>query len=632
MNKMGAAQSSNVANAVSNVANYVSQSTTANDTQTQSLSESVKFIDCTVQISKDLNVKESAQFSVTNTQISQATQDTNLLNNIQQQMLQNAASEVGFLGIGYADASNSASEFVNDTNQIVQDMNEGASQGSFVSQDFTCERSYISAQNLDIDLSSSTDFLSQQTLNQQQTAKIVNDISQTVTQKASATVQGISGLILLLLLLLAVIIYGLTKPLSSGSVKIIVGVIVVFIVAGIMTWMYLKSCPPFFGSTNECIYGSSIGGCTDQCINMEASQISLKNTPFRYIYGLMPGDISTPGGNLVQMAIAASNPGQTAGGAGNNGGYTMDTCNNLQARINTYASYAASLGIDNVPNPLTNFTDEKPSNGASYWQIPTEFMIGGNNSCTPQILQLAVGAQGNISECVSYSPGDQRTNTIVDPQTQGMTGTNDPSLAVANFNISAWNTYLQNDPQNVKAKFARFVLCDIIGNIDLHLYMQDDELVKYVDPNNNPVVGPAKNYPTYTYLYNPSASTISYRDGMTGGGVIHGSVGVCNNKTYKFQTFMKKVGIWILVGLLIVAFGWMFYTWYRGKGKSAPSAVPSRPSAAPTRPQPRASVPPEKASNEPKLSSQPSLPEKPSVASSHTSAAELPFDLSVLNS
>lgn len=559
---MGAAQSSNAATAVSNVANFVSQSTTANTTQTQNLEQNVQFQDCTVDISKDININESAKFNVTNTQISEATQDANLLNNIQQQMLQNASSQVGFLGIGYADASNSASEFVNDTNQIVQDMNVSAGQGSFINQGFTCDRSYISAQNLNISLDSSTDFLSQQTLNQQQTAKIVNDISQTVKQKASATVQGISGLLLLLVLLIAVIVYCITKPLSSGGFKILIAAIVIFVMAIIITWMYLKSSPPFFAKPDQCLYNSNMG-CSDSCINMENQELSLNKTPLRYIYGLIPGDTSQPGGNLLQMSVSAVNPGATGGGAGNNGGYTMATANSLANIIGKYSSLASTLGIDNIPNPLSNYTVDNPPNNMAYWAIPTEFMVGGQNSCTPQILQLAKGAPGIISNCVNSK---DKSGTIVDPTTQGLQGTSDPTLGVANLNLVEWQTYLQNDDsKNTKAKFARFVLCDIIGNIDLNIYIQDDELVQYNDPNNNPVVGPAKNNTQYSYQYHPMDATISWRNGMISGGNLQGQIGVCNNKTYKFQSFMRKIGFYILGAILFLAFLYMFYTWYKNR-------------------------------------------------------------------
>ena len=174
---MGAAESNNVSSAVTNVSNFVEQSTTANSDQVNEVKESVNLHNCTIKLRGDFNVNESAKLAVINNQIVQAHQNTNLNNNIQQQMLQQAVSKVGSLGIGYASASNAASEFVNNSNSIINAISGSASQYNSTNLSFDCDRSYIEANNLNINFNSSADFLSTQTLKNKQVNKIVNDVS-----------------------------------------------------------------------------------------------------------------------------------------------------------------------------------------------------------------------------------------------------------------------------------------------------------------------------------------------------------------------------------------------------------------------------------------------------------------------
>jgi hypothetical protein len=563
---MGSSKSKDVADAVANVSNYVGSSTAANTTQVNQLSQDVTFEDCTVIAKGNLTVNEYAQLMQTNNQFIKANQDANLSNNIQQQMLQTATSKVGFLGIGYADASNSATEMVNSTNQIVQDMQVSANQFSGTSQDFVCDRSFIEANNIVIDLGSAADFMSTQTLDQTQTADIVNDISQTVTQKATATVEGISSLLFGVLLIIAVIVWALMKPLSTGAAKTAVGIAVCFLLAGVVVFMYLRQTPPFFEQPSKCINNSNIG-CDTECVDMQPNQrINLTNPPMRYIYGITPNNLTVPGGgaNLVQMAIASLAP--TSGGPGDNGGYRMDNMNTLQSMIQAYAQYANSLGVTNIPNPLTGYY-----NGQNY-EIPVQYVMNGGSGngdpsgiCTPAILQLSQGSQGTILNC----------SNNIDPVLQGLPTSQNPAQSIANLNSAGWDLYLNggnpigtNDTPQNRALFARFVLCDIIGRIDLNVFVQPNELVRVTDSNGNLTVGLPQDYPSQCYRFNPYSPNRSWADGISGGGYLIGEVGVCNSPDYKFQNFMKNIGGYILLSILVLAFGYMGYSSY--KNKNAP--------------------------------------------------------------
>ena len=235
---MGAASSSNAATAVANVANFVNNSTSANSSAVSNVEQSITLSNCYIKLSGDFNARESATLAQKNSQIVSAKQDSNVTNNIAQEMLQQAQSSVGTLGIGYAEASNSASVMINDTNQIINALTVGCTQYSAVNQKFNCDGSTIVAKNLNIGFSSISNFLSNQTLNNDQVANVVNDVSQTIQQKATATVEGISGMMLLILLAVAVIIYVASKPLSSGAIKVIIGVVLCFLVLGIILTMF----------------------------------------------------------------------------------------------------------------------------------------------------------------------------------------------------------------------------------------------------------------------------------------------------------------------------------------------------------------------------------------------------------
>jgi len=575
---MGAAQSSNVASAVANVANYVNESTTANSSQVNNTSDNVNFSHCSVILKGDFNVTEKANLAVTNQQISKAVQNADLTNNIQQQMMQEAASKVGFLGIGYASASNSASELTNATNQIVQDMTTSSTQFNATDLTVTCDDSTIQANNLNINLDSTANFLSKQTLDQTQTAKIVNDVSQTIKQKATATVEGVTGILIAIILCIAVLIYSTGKVASSPGVKVAIGVGLAFLMAIVLTGMYLAKAPPLFGEAQECIADSKIGkdsnDNTSQCINQSSKSLALAQAPLRYNYGLLPTNKSTPGGNLVQMAIASvsnSLQGGLGKGSGDNGGYRIDVMQALDQQIQGYSAAATTAGVANIPNPLMN----PGASATSFLLIPVQYrQISGDTSdtesakCTPGILQTKVGSPDQPTKC----------SGSVDPKI--LTPTPTPSLGLANLNIDGWNDYvsgtgsyplsLPGETIDMRKAFARFVLVNITGGgaVDMHLYIHDYELIQYLDTNNNLVIVKAKDAPNKGYRFTPDNPSQDPANGIEGGGgTITGQVGVWNTRTYKFQKFMTKIGIWIILAIFVFGIGML--VWKARKGNSS---------------------------------------------------------------
>lgn len=570
---MGAAKSSNVSNAVTNVSNFVNNSTSANNDAVSTISNNIKLSNCYVQLADNFNINETATLTQTCNQIVTASQDANLQNNIQQQMLQEATSKVGFLGIGYASASNSSNEMVNSSTTITNSMQTSASDFSSQNQSFVCDRSTIIADNLNIGFYATSGYLSNQTVNNAQTAKIINKISQSVTQKATATVQGISGLLFALLLLIAVIIYAISKPLSSGAGKVAVGVGLIFGMTAIVIAMYIKNTPPFFSEPSNCINNSAIGMGDAKCINLKHQKLNLESPPIKYLYPLLPNSTSTTGGNLLQIAISAVS-GQSKANTAPNGGYNIQTCLNFQNKLNSsvYSSLATKLGITVPPNPLTipasasSNDNTYPPNNSYYYLIPDEYLPNPNGQggkCTPGIVSVGYD-DSEPSEIVCFN-----ATTGGKIYFSAFNGTNDPNLGIANFNLEQWKSYLQNNDdgkQNVKASFARFVLCDIIGGIDLHYWFDSSEIIKFIDSNNNMVCDSALDsngnikYPNDTYRYFPLQAPSDLTGEFQGGGYLEGFVGVLNDREYKFEQFMKKIGWIIIVGIIGITFGYMAFT------------------------------------------------------------------------
>jgi len=313
---MGAASSSNAVEAVSAVTNSVVNSTTANSQQINNVQSNVDFNNCLVKLTGDFNVKEAATVSTTNKQIAQAKSNTSLQNDISQSILQEATSKIGSMGIGYANASNSASVFASASSDITNDVLTSANQFNSDSQSFVCNNSTIIAKNLNIDLSSDGNFLSDQTLGQDNTANIVNNISQSVSQEASATVQGLAGFLIALAVLIGVVGYVLAKPLDTAAAKIIISVALFVVLAGLMAWMYIAKTPPFFNDPLDCSTGSSLGGCDNVCSELSSKTINIKEAPLRYIYPIIQSGSGSKNGNLLQISISAMAQKSDDGGSG----------------------------------------------------------------------------------------------------------------------------------------------------------------------------------------------------------------------------------------------------------------------------------------------------------------------------
>ena len=447
---------------------------------------------------------------------------------------------------------------------------------------FECNNSTIIAKNLDIGFKNSTNFLSDQTVKNDQTATIINKITQTVCQTATATVEGMGGFIIGLLLIAAVFIYGLGAPLSTPAGKIaICGCLCLGIVV-IILLQYLHSTPPFFSRPKLCINNSAMGIGSHECsIDGTVSEIQLDSPPLKYTFPLLPGGSPNTIGNLLQLAIAKG-CGQSGLGMTENGGYTIKNMYYLQTILDKYKTYADALKIPRLPNLLVDpgqiitASDKPTTSDKPYYQIPDTYLQGSTGLCTPGICQVSLTSYSEPKKC----PSDGQCIY------SKFGATSNPSTAVANVNTNNWISYLNmsgtdsvsganyapaaahytdNDESIVRALFARFVLCDIVGYIDLHFWIHPKEYIKYVDgsDNNNTVVSQAGllNDQTQIYKFVQNGNNTNLQNGFTGSGSIKGTgIGIIKDNTYKFQQFMRNIGGYILLGVIGFIILYMIFT------------------------------------------------------------------------
>ena len=334
---MGASVSSNVVNAVSKVASQVQTDTTASSSQTASCVSKIKLNRCVVK--GNLDVNSSCNVMETSNNILTQIAQNNLNSSISQKLAQEAASTVGTLGIGFADANNTANVFASSYDSIVNSVSSSALQNANSIFDFECRNGTIYG-DVKLGVSSDQNFLSDQILKNDAVNKVVQNISQDVSQKATATVSGIAGFIIALAILLAAIGWVLFKPLEIAmSNKFLIITIIILAIVGIAVLMFLYSLPPFFNKPTTCISAQAIvGGCSgdSQCVSPSTQTIRILKPPMRYAFNIIgqgdttvdPGNSFVPG--MLQMAIAYR------------GGWTQ----------NTYNHFASDPKFAGLPNPL----------------------------------------------------------------------------------------------------------------------------------------------------------------------------------------------------------------------------------------------------------------------------------------
>jgi hypothetical protein len=531
---MGAASSSNAVKAVTNVTNSVTNATTANTNQVSRMKNSDVFSNCNIVLSGNLTIDQTASLSQVSKQIASASSNTSFNNLISQTILQEASSTVGSMGIGYASASNSASVFANSSNAISNDLSVSANQFGDTSNSFLCSNSTIIAKNLDINQSISSNFLSDQTLKQDNTSEIVNDISQSVTQKASAKVEGLVGFLIALAVLIGVIGYSLVRVTASPIILIPILIIVITIVG---TGMFLRKTPPFFSDPSIC-NPSSLGSCKDSnCGDLKENTIKIAEAPLRYIYPISQEGYNNKNGNLLDICVISI--GRELDQKPSNNGYTTKVMNYFNDKYRSKLDdLRKKCKADIVPALLYN-----PYKNEGVYLIPDEYRTDGGNPtssmCTPKHLQFSTNSDNPINGCPLVT-GEQYLNT----------GTKDEE-GIANLNTEEWDTYLQ---KTNNSQFARFLLLYIINkNLDTSIYIDENEIIGCVNSKGQRVFDIASNVkPNQKYKFLPNNPIDNFNDGISKGGIVTGSFGICQDNAYKLNKFMKTIGIWIIIGIIFV--------------------------------------------------------------------------------
>lgn len=347
---MGASQSSNTASALADIATDVTQQTSVSQSQVANVQQSINLgAGCDIELTDDFNANYAANITQKSNQVVNTLQNSHVTNDIAQKLMQTASSTVGALGVGYADASNSASMTVNATTAIKDALSATTTQQQNNFQTFNCYDSTIRAKNLNISFMTDDSFDSKQLVTNTQIAKVANKISQTATQKATATVQGIAGLLILFIILIigGVLIFG--KFVTSTGGKILSMCCMLVPIAIIFSVLYIFNCPPFFVKPNICSQGVSgpMGGCSDDkyCVDKKTNSKKIttetytqtSTCPIRYQFPLITS-VEDQSIVLLPMLISTyaindpSNPNKNP--ALVNGGYNHYTWNQLYDKTN----------------------------------------------------------------------------------------------------------------------------------------------------------------------------------------------------------------------------------------------------------------------------------------------------------
>lgn len=565
---MGAAKSSNTASAFVGVSNFVANSTNATTSQVNNDVNSIVLKHCNIEAGQDVNIGAKTKISIQNSQIAAAKQDANVQNNIAQKMLQTATSTVGSMGVGYAEASNNVSVACNVSNDVMNTMSTSAGQFAGVTNSFVCNDSTIKAGgNVGISFTNETDFLSSQVQNNQQVAKVINDISQTVEQKATATVEGAWMVLIAIAVIIAAVGYGVSKTAAAiaGPAKIALTFGVIIFITMIILFMYVRDNPPLFGKPERCLAHSMIGlgsgadqqSCTDY---VSGDSMALSSPVTKYLFPILPSNSPQNLGNLLQMSISAAS-GQNQGGdnakMGTNSGYRADAYETLKNAIIQITTDFPCPDGSVPPNPLVVLKDSD----AKYYKIPKQWIsLPANSDTTDKNIGTCIGA-------VQIKDGAPKIDGItcplyIDPANvpSGITldRTSAAEMAIANLNLNAWTTYLSsgsNAKNNMlRSLYARFVLLTIINaQIDMNIYVDENEYVSFgnnimLAKDAKKLIDPStKGCPVY--LFTPTNLNQNWNNGQTGSGSLTGDIGTVNSSMYILQKGIHKNKLYIIIGI-----------------------------------------------------------------------------------
>lgn len=574
---MGASQSKNVADSVAKIANSVSSNTSTTNNQINSVSTEIDLIN-NCNVGGSVNIKDTQNFIAKNRQIVQAFQQTNIQNNIAQQMQQEAQATVGSLGIGFADASNYVSTYASATTDVVDMVYTLGNQASFYNTTIVCDGSSIGG-DFNINLSNTTNFWEDQGVTSNQATAIANDITQTISQTAKSKVAGLGSVLIGFIAIIGAIIYAIAAPVgeSLSSLKICIAVFILFGIILLVTWLWLIEWSPFFSELRTCAVSGTL--LKDQCTPQNCKvtdktpkNVNVNHPPLRYLYGLFARGaprsenaygmlnmmifrgVSTPLTQNVDKFNQGFNAVKYLGFAKN---YKKDDID-LWNGDKTYKAY----NVDPLPNPLriptgtAKFKDKgKETTQQCVFAIPPQYNTGDTNNpsddkgaSTPFVYE----ANDNLIP-VKLTDYQSWVDALKN-DTDNTEYYNKLLNIVAVLNDDGWQGYCDKDNSHTNDRYkkhARFILALNLG-MDVNVYIEKDEEVMV-----NTDVKQAKDAVDKVYQFSnfraPPFNDISY--GLKGSGTLTGVIGVCDNRTNNVVRFFTEGGNYIMLISLLIAFG-----------------------------------------------------------------------------
>jgi len=488
---MGAV-SSNVANAMTQVSNNVSSSITNNSENKNKCEQKIEEINCVIDVHGKETMKNYCKNKFLAKQIQKSTINNNLNNTIAQELSQQATSKVGALGLGFSDANNYVNAMVAASNQISNSIGNISKQTSETTQDYTCigTRKTIYGDRT-IENMTDNNFITDQMIDAGVANSVTNDIKQSIKQTASATVEGMTGLIFALAVLVIAIGIMFASPVKAVfSSKYLMITIIIVVILIILVVMYLRKSWPFF---NDIPYVSMTSPCDNDLIDItdDKHKIKMKTSPLRYSLPLFGNQDKN---NIFLMCLSKYVK-----------KYNITQYDKLNVSV---IGKDINSFIDMITTKLKNSLKNK-----SY-----------NSSIIDKISNL------------QYKFDNDDKIVIKDDDNVDL---------IADFNGKFGELFSLENVDKVVVKHLRFICCQLINNdgktpvFDLQIRIHDDLV---------------ENEKIETYLYTPDTTNLDdydYISSISSGGTIQGKFGVCPNNSYKLQKFIRKGGFAIMILMVL---------------------------------------------------------------------------------
>ena len=565
---MGAATSSNSTDLITNVASSIIQETANANSSSLISNNKIRLNHCDINVGGNLDLNQSANTIQKASQLNKSIQNAAVANNIAQKVAQEAASKVGSLGLGYASANNSVYASVNATSEIKSAISNTLDQFTDTGNVIDCNSSTIDVvKNMSINQGITSKNIANQVLDTDQVAKINNDISQSVKQKATATVEGLAGFLIALALVIASLGYSIAKPLTTGSAKIIIIMVLIVVLFVITLLMYIRKVPPLFQDMPLCASYQDIKTCDEECIDQKIQSVRVKNPPLKYIFSIFDGKDKI---DLSRQLVQVYNQNTNQNNAGYNDKIRQLIDQDIQTSIKNIGNVASLSSGVSVPNPLVT----------SKYLIPEQFMIPSDSSnhqqglCNPGQVDKII----YYSDCSSLDPSTYKcpssgSSEISCKYLVSASGDDDPSTVLATYNSDEYDKLSSQNLTTTDWDYIRFVYVDIINRksnnvfISNHYAINDDDLVQTIETGSNSGVMKLKDAITQSkgYQFIPDSDYKTYYTGSNVSGSIKGMFGYCNSREYKVSKFMRSKGKWILGAILFIVFGFLIFNAYKSK-------------------------------------------------------------------